>query len=201
MLNDIATDKREAGIEVGALLTSIFVIATCGLLYELIIGSLSSYLLGDSVLQFSLTIGFFLTAMGIGSFLSRVVRDDLLKVFLVVEIAIGLIGGASAAWLFGVYALLRRSYLVILLATIVVLGTMIGLEIPLLTRIAKRYGNLRDTLANVLAGDLERELATVPEAWHDVPFEFPAESVIARPGVSNRLSRNCSPRVDPSWGP
>ena len=37
--------------------------------------------------------------------------------------------------------------------------------------------------------------------WNDVPFEFPAESVIARPGVSNRLSRNCSPRVDPSWGP
>jgi len=158
-LNDSQIQDREAGIEVGALLTSIFVIATCGLFYELIIGSLSSYLLGDSVFQFSLTIGFFLTAMGIGSFLSRVVRKDLLRVFLIVEIAIGLIGGGSAAWLFGAYTLFRRSYLVIMLATIVVLGTLIGLEIPLLTRIAKRYGSLRDTLANVLAFDYLGALA------------------------------------------
>lgn len=149
----IAAQDREAGIEVGALLTSIFIIATCGLMYELIIGSLSSYLLGDSVFQFSLTIGFFLTAMGIGSYLSRLVKEDLLKVFLIAEIAIGLIGGGSAAWLFGAYTLFRRSYAVIMIATIVVLGTLIGLEIPLLTRIARRYGNLRDTLANVLAFD------------------------------------------------
>lgn len=143
----------------GALLTSIFVIATCGLLYELIIGSLSSYLLGDSILQFSLTIGLFLTAMGIGSFLSRAVRQDLLKIFLIVEIAIGLIGGVSAAWLFGMYILLRRSYTIIMIATIVVLGALIGLEIPLLTRIARRYGTLRDTLANVLAFDYLGALA------------------------------------------
>lgn len=143
----------------GALLTSILVIATCALLYELIIGSLSSYLMGDSVLQFSLTIGVFLTAMGIGSFLSRAVRGNLLGVFLIVEIAIGLVGGGSAAWLFAAYVFIRRSYLVIMIATLLLLGALIGLEIPLLTRIARRYGNLRDTLANVLAFDYLGALA------------------------------------------
>ena len=141
------------GVEVGALLTSILIIATCALIYELIIGSLSSYLLGDTVFQFSLTIGVFLTAMGIGSFLSRLVGKDLLLVFLLAEIAIALVGGVSAAALFGVFVFLRRSYLVILIAVIVLLGALIGLEIPLLTRIARRYGSLRDTLANVLAFD------------------------------------------------
>jgi spermidine synthase len=151
--------SREAGIEVGAILISILIIATCGLVYELIIGTLSSYLLGDSVFQFSLTIGIFLTSMGIGSFLSRAVRQDLLLVFLVAEIAIGLVGGVSAAWLFGVYAIARRSFTIVMIATIVALGALIGLEIPLLTRIARRYGNLRDTLANVLAFDYLGALA------------------------------------------
>ena len=50
-----------------ALLASVFVVAACGLLYELAAGALASYLLGDSVLQFSTIIGTYLFAMGIGS--------------------------------------------------------------------------------------------------------------------------------------
>jgi predicted membrane-bound spermidine synthase len=50
-----------------ALLFSVFVIASCGLVYELIAGALASYLLGDSVTQFSTIIGTYLFAMGIGS--------------------------------------------------------------------------------------------------------------------------------------
>ncbi len=54
-----------------ALLISVFVVAACGLLYELAAGALASYLLGDSVLQFSTIIGTYLFAMGVGSWLSR----------------------------------------------------------------------------------------------------------------------------------
>ncbi|WP_205685583.1 hypothetical protein [Flavipsychrobacter stenotrophus] len=53
------------------LLLSVFVIATCGLIYELIAGTLASYLLGDSITQFSTIIGTYLFAMGIGSWLSK----------------------------------------------------------------------------------------------------------------------------------
>ena len=53
------------------LLFSVFVIATCGLVYELIAGALASYLLGDSVTQFSTVIGVYLFSMGIGSYLSE----------------------------------------------------------------------------------------------------------------------------------
>lgn len=156
---ETVTYNRESKIEVGALLTSIFIIAVCGLIYELIIGTLSSYLLGDSIFQFSITIGFFLTAMGIGSFLSRVFTRNLLKTFLIIEIAIGVVGGFSAAGLLAANVVFYRSYQVVMIAVIVALGTMIGLEIPLLTRIAKRYGSLRDTLANVLAFDYIGALA------------------------------------------
>ena len=39
------------------ILISVFIIATCSLIYELLAGTLASYLLGDSVLQFSTVIG------------------------------------------------------------------------------------------------------------------------------------------------
>src|SRR5438067_7024020 len=83
-----------------ALLVSVFVIASCGLVYELIAGTLASYLLGDSVTQFSTVIGAYLFAMGVGSWLSGRIERDLLVLFVRVEILIGLIGGGSAAALF-----------------------------------------------------------------------------------------------------
>jgi spermidine synthase len=57
------------------LVISIFFVASCGLAYELIAGALSSYLLGDSVLQFSTVIGCYLFAMGVGAHGSRYVRE------------------------------------------------------------------------------------------------------------------------------
>ena len=67
-----------------ALFASVFLIAACGLIYELIAGTLASYLLGDSVLEFSTIIGCYLFAMGIGSFLSRYVTRNLVTRFVTI---------------------------------------------------------------------------------------------------------------------
>ena len=50
---------------------SVLLVAACGLIYELVAGTLASYLVGDSVFQFSTIIGTYLFAMGVGSALSR----------------------------------------------------------------------------------------------------------------------------------
>ena len=68
-----------------ALLISVFVIASCGLVYELIAGTLASYLLGDSVTYFSTIIGAYLFAMGIGSYLSRFIGKGLVARFVLLE--------------------------------------------------------------------------------------------------------------------
>jgi spermidine synthase len=65
-----------------ALLFSVAVIATCGLVYELIAGALASYLLGDSITQFSFIIGVYLFAMGVGSYLSKFITKRLLTTFI-----------------------------------------------------------------------------------------------------------------------
>src|SRR5688572_30947467 len=89
------------------LLFSVFVVATCGLVYELTAGTLASYLLGDSVTQFSTVIGVYLFAMGIGSWLSRFVERGLIAVFIRVEFLIALIGGSSAALLFALFGMVE----------------------------------------------------------------------------------------------
>ena len=135
------------------LLFSVFIIAICGLLYELLISSISAYFLGSSILHFSLTIGFFLTFMGIGAFFSKFLKDEkLLTAFIQIEILLGFIGGASGVVLYATYALTENYYLIafILIGSI---GTLVGLEIPILTRIIRDFFNLKDTLAQVLSFD------------------------------------------------
>jgi spermidine synthase len=134
------------------LLAAVFVIATCGLVYELIAASLSSYLLGGSVTQFSVVIGVFLTAMGLGSYLTRFCQRHLSDLFLGIQIGIGLSGGLSAAILLLTFATLQ-TYLPVLIAVLVVTGTLVGMEIPILIRILQSQAALRLTVSNVLALD------------------------------------------------
>ena len=134
------------------LLASVFTIATCGLIYELIAGTLASYLLGDSVTQFSTVIGVYLFAMGIGSWLSGYVERNLLGVFIRVELIIALVGGCSAALLFTLFAHVS-SFRVLLYSLVLILGTLVGLEIPLLLRILKDRLQFKDLVARVFTFD------------------------------------------------
>lgn len=134
------------------LLASVFTIATCGLIYELIAGTLASYLLGDSVMQFSTVIGVYLFAMGVGSWLSRFVRRNLLRIFIQTEFLIAFFGGCSAAALFLLFPHVS-SFRVALYGLILLIGTLVGLEIPLLLRILKDRLEFRDLVAKVFTFD------------------------------------------------
>src|SRR5438270_12642450 len=79
---------------------TVLVIAACGLVYELTAGALASYVLGDSLTQFSTVIGAYLSALGLGAWLSRYVTRDLARRFVDVELAVALVGGFSAPLLF-----------------------------------------------------------------------------------------------------
>ncbi len=147
-----------ARTRVRILLGSILLVALCSITYELVIGTVSSYLLGDSVYQFSLTIGLYMSAMGLGSYLSRFITKDLLRAFFWVELGVGILGGASSALLFGVFAY-TPYFGPVMWALTIAIGTLVGLEIPLLTRYVRRYADLRLALANVLSWDYVGSLA------------------------------------------
>lgn len=134
------------------LLFSVFIIATCGLVYELIAGTLASYLLGDSVTQFSTIIGTYLFAMGIGSWLSRYINKNLLATFVKIEILIGVVGGSSAALLFLVFEHVA-SFRIPLYGIVTLIGTLVGIEIPLLLRILKDQFDFKDLVSKVFTFD------------------------------------------------
>lgn len=134
------------------LLTSVFAIATCGLVYELIAGALASYLLGDSVTQFSTVIGTYLFSMGIGSWFSKYFKKNLLSVFIQVELIIAIVGGFSAAILFSSFEFITQ-FRLLLYSLVVITGALVGLEIPLLMRILKDKLEFTDLVSKVFTFD------------------------------------------------
>jgi len=131
---------------------TVLLIAACGLIYELIAGTLASYLLGDSVLQFSTIIGCYLFAMGIGSALSRYIDRGLAYRFIWIELLLGVVGGCSSALLFLAFAY-TQGFQLLMYALVVVIGILVGLEIPLLMRLVRSRYHFRDVVAHVLTFD------------------------------------------------
>lgn len=152
-LENISEQTGVSRRERTTLLVSVLIISICALAYELIVATLSSYLLGDSVTQFSFTIGFFLFAMGIGALISRRIESAELRWFIIVEIAIGLFGGTSALVLNAVFASLNLYYGGVMLFISMAIGICVGLEIPLLTRIVAHRNHLSRALSDILSID------------------------------------------------
>lgn len=131
---------------------SVLAVALCGIVYELLIATVSSYLLGDSVKQFSLTIGLFMAAMGLGAYITKFINRLLIARFVVIEVCIALVGGLSTVILFFVFPY-SVFYQPTMYTLIVVIGTLVGMEIPLLTRILSRTSALKESIAHVLSLD------------------------------------------------
>ncbi|UYZ64964.1 polyamine aminopropyltransferase [Hymenobacter weizhouensis] len=146
------TAGASATAQPALLLGSVFVIATCGLVYELIAGTLASYLLGDSVTQFSTIIGVYLFSMGVGSWLSRYLDGSLLRWFIRLEILVGLVGGFSAPLLFVLFEYVT-SFRLILYALVGLTGVLVGLEIPLLMRILENRFEFKELVSKVFTFD------------------------------------------------
>lgn len=134
------------------LLLSVFVIATCGLIYELVAGTLASYVLGDSVTQFSTIIGTYLFAMGVGSYFSRYITKDLFTRFVQIELMIALLGGFSSALLFVLFEQVVY-FRLILYALVFLTGLLVGLEIPLLMRMLKDKFTFSDLVSEIFTFD------------------------------------------------
>jgi spermidine synthase len=139
--------KRKAGIFFAAL-----IVAVGGLIYELIISTASSYLAGDSVLQFSLTIGLMLFGMGIGSWIAPSLKSPPEEKFILVEALLALIGGSSVALLFFSYSYTEVYYLVFV-ALALLIGLLIGLEIPLMLKIVESKTQMVKITSRILSLD------------------------------------------------
>ncbi|MFF0022272.1 polyamine aminopropyltransferase [Streptomyces sp. NPDC005496] len=126
-------------------LACVFVCAACGLVYELELVALASYLIGDSVTQASVVLSVMVFAMGIGSLAAKRLRCRAAAGFGAVEAALALVGGCSAMALYAMFAWTgdwggawASGSRCLLVAFSLAIGLLIGAEVPLLMELIQR---------------------------------------------------------------
>ncbi|MEU4565983.1 polyamine aminopropyltransferase [Micromonospora sp. NPDC023956] len=133
-----------------AVLLAVFVCAACGLVYELALVALGSYLIGDTVGQASIVLGVMVFAMGVGALAAKPLQSRAAAAFALVELLLALLGGLSVLGLYAAFAWLDL-YGPALVGTAFVLGLLIGAEIPLLMVLLQR---IREQAAGSAVADL-----------------------------------------------
>lgn len=131
------------------------IVSICGIIFEVLFGALGSYILGDGVKQYTLTISLFLTGMGIGASLSSKVMKNLIVTFIWIEFGVAVIGGFSSFTMFGITAFAPAGTDAFYLYFITLLvGALTGIELPILIRKANEIGvTLNKSTARVLFSD------------------------------------------------
>ncbi|MFC9328411.1 polyamine aminopropyltransferase [Kitasatospora sp. NPDC057015] len=129
--------RTRPGLARPAVLLAAFVCAACGLVYELELVALGSYLIGDSVTQTSVVLSVMVFAMGLGSLLAKRFTRRPATAFALVECALALVGGLSVLTLHVWWARFG-GYQAAIVALTGVIGILIGAEIPLLMTLIQR---------------------------------------------------------------
>lgn len=118
-------------------LAAVFVCAACGLVYELELVALASYLIGDSVTQASVVLSVMVFAMGCGSLLAKRLRLRAAAAFAAVESVLALVGGLSVMALYGFFAWFGQARAAVVVCAFAI-GVLIGAEVPLLMTLVQR---------------------------------------------------------------
>ena len=149
---DEATRDRVATTLLGL---SIFATGFCGLVSEFILSTVSSYILGNSIEQFSIIIALMMLMMGIAGAVQRLFSNrHLIEKFIVVEMLLALLGGFAPLATYLAWGVLEDHFLVVLYFFAMALGFLIGFELPLVLRINEAYQKrLPSNLAVMLSLD------------------------------------------------
>lgn len=131
---------------------ALFATGISGIVAEYILSTLASYFIGNAIMQFTLIVSIMLFAMGLGSRLSKSLTKNVVVYFIVTELVLSVLVSFSAIVSYLIYGFTDISWLVIYLLSILV-GILIGLEIPLATRINNDFEELRVNISNILEKD------------------------------------------------
>jgi len=132
--------------------TALFATGISGIVAEYILSTLASYFIGNAILQFTLIVSIMLFAMGLGSRISKSFQKNIVYYFIVTELALSILISFSALISYSVYSVSDNSWLVIYLLSILI-GLLIGLEIPFATRINDEFEELRLNISSILEKD------------------------------------------------
>ena len=131
---------------------AIFATGFSGVVAEYILSTLATYFLGDSNLQWVMTISLMLFSMGLGARFSKIFEKNLLKVFLLLEFTLSILV-SFAPLLVYIASAYTQAIGVLIYSLAIFVGLLIGMEIPLVIRINDDYEKLRINISNILEND------------------------------------------------
>lgn len=130
----------------------IFATGLSGIVAEYVMSTLASYLLGNAILQWTITISLMLFSMGLGSRFSKSIQNALLDSFIIIELILSLICASSAIFIYFMSAYVQSIDFFIYLVALTV-GFLIGIEVPLATRLNSYFEDLRYNISSVMEND------------------------------------------------
>jgi spermidine synthase len=136
---------------VGLVYVTVVVVSACGLVYELALGAVATFFLGDSITQFSTVIGAFLCAMGAGAWIARFVKEPVAG-FVHAQLGAALAGGLAVPVMYVAFASSADLHTV-LYALVFTTGVFVGAELPLFFRVLRRRARIGDLVARALFVD------------------------------------------------
>ncbi|MBX2840258.1 MAG: polyamine aminopropyltransferase [Flammeovirgaceae bacterium] len=142
---------------------ALFATGLSGIVAEYILSTLATYFLGNSVLQWTMILSIMLFSMGLGSRISKYFETHLLEKFILIEFILSLLVSFCSvlAYAVSIYASFNEdlSYYTFELDGVaiyfmsILIGLLIGMEIPLVTRLNEDYETLRVNISNVMEKD------------------------------------------------
>ncbi|MFT6841065.1 MAG: spermidine synthase [Candidatus Azotimanducaceae bacterium] len=126
-----------------------------GLVSEYLLATITTYILGNSIEQFSLVIASMMLMMGVSGFVQSKMTDrNLLQKFITVEVLMALLGGFAPLAIYASYGYLEHYFTIVHYGFVLSIGFLIGFEIPLVMRIIEKQNiPLKTNLTIVYAMD------------------------------------------------
>ncbi len=140
------------GLQSNILKVSLFATGLAGIVAEYVLSTLATYFLGDSIFQWTMIVSVMLFSMGLGSRLSKYLEDHLLQKFIAIEFTLSVFSAFSALFVYTAAAQTIYTGLIVYTLSIII-GILIGLEIPLVIRVNDAFQNLKINVSSVMEKD------------------------------------------------
>jgi spermidine synthase len=131
---------------------AIFATGFAGIVAEYTLSTLATYFIGNSIFQWTMIVSLMLFCMGLGSRLSKLITKNLIQNFLILETTLSLIVAFSSVLVYTL-ASVSEYYGIVIYSLCMLIGLLIGLEIPLVIRINKEYEDLKSNISSILEKD------------------------------------------------
>lgn len=131
---------------------AIFATGFAGIVAEYTLSTLATYFIGNSIFQWTMIVSLMLFCMGLGSRLSKLINSNLIQNFLILEATLSIIVAFSSVLVYTLAAV-SQYYGIVIYSLSMIIGLLIGLEIPLVVRINKEYEDLKSNISSILEKD------------------------------------------------